>query len=49
MVVWKVVCMLIYTLVYGGMEGCMYVNMYIGTNVSSGMDGCMYVNMYIGI
>ena len=41
--------MLIYTLVSGGMDGCMYVNMYIATNVSGGMDGCMYVNMYIGI
>ena len=46
--VWTAVCMLKCTLVSGGMEGCMYVNMYC-TLVSGGMDGCMYVNMYIGI
>ena len=52
--------MLIFTLVTGGMDGCMY-DMYIGiwwhgqlyvlicTLVSGGKDGCMYVNMYIGI
>jgi hypothetical protein len=29
-VVWTVVCILICTLVSGGMDGCIYVNMYIG-------------------
>ena len=41
-----VVCMLICTLVSGGMDSCMYVNMYIGI---WWIEGCMYVNMYIGI
>jgi hypothetical protein len=52
-VVWKVVCILICTLVVGGMDSCMYINMYIGiwwcghlyvlicTLVSGGMDSCM--------
>ena len=51
--IWKVVFILICTLVSGGMDGCMYVNMYIGilwygqlyvlicTLVSGGMDSCM--------
>ena len=30
LVVWTVVCMLICTLVSGGIDDCMYVNMYIG-------------------
>ena len=47
--VWTVACILIYTFVSGGMDRCMYVNMYIGTNVTGGMDGCMHVNMYTGI
>ena len=46
LVVWTVVCILICTLVSGGMEGCMYLTC---TLVSGGMDYCMYVNMYIGI
>jgi hypothetical protein len=29
-VLWTVVCMIIYTLVSGGMDGCMYDNIYIG-------------------
>jgi hypothetical protein len=41
-VVWTVVRILICTLVSGGMDGCMYVNMYV-------VSGGMYVNMYIGI
>ena len=38
-------CMLICTLVSGGMDSCML----ICTLVSGGMDGCMYVNIDIGI
>ena len=38
-------CMLICTIVSGGMDGCML----ICTLVSGGMDGCMYVNMCLGI
>jgi hypothetical protein len=45
LVVWRVVCMLICTLVSGGMDGCMYVNMYIGI----WWYGRLYVNMNIGI
>jgi hypothetical protein len=30
LVVWTVVCMLICTLVSGGIDDCMYFNMYIG-------------------
>jgi hypothetical protein len=37
--------MLIYTLVSGGMDSCMYVNMYIVI----WWHGRLYVNMYIGI
>ena len=56
-----VVCMIICTLVYVGMDGCIYDNMHIGiwwygelyvlicALVSGGKDGCMYINMYIGI
>jgi hypothetical protein len=40
-----VVCILICTLVSGGMDGCMYL---IYTLIYDGMDGCMYDNMYIG-
>jgi hypothetical protein len=43
--VWTVVCMLIYTFVYGGMEGCMYVNMYIGIWWSGRFYG-EYVHWY---
>jgi hypothetical protein len=43
-----VVCILICTLISGGMDGCMYVNT-VCTLVSGGMGSCMYVNMYIGI
>jgi hypothetical protein len=45
-VVWKIVCMSICTLEYGGMDGCMYLNMYIGI---WWYGRCIYVNMYIGI
>jgi hypothetical protein len=41
--------MLICTLVSGGIDSCMYVNMLLYTLVSGSMDGCLYVNMYIGI
>ena len=44
--VWTVVCMLICTLVSGGMD---VVCMLICALVSGGMDGCMYLSMYIGI
>ena len=37
--------MLICTLVSGGIDGCMYINIYIGV---CGMDSCMYDNIYIG-
>jgi hypothetical protein len=45
-VVWKVVCMVICTLVSGGMDGCIYLTCIL---VYGGMDDCMYVNIYIGI
>jgi hypothetical protein len=41
-----VVCMLIFTLVYGGMDRCMYL---ICTLISGCMDCCLYVNIYISI
>ena len=44
--VWTVVCMLICTLISGGMD---VVCVLICALVSGGMDGCMYVNMYSGI
>ena len=57
--VWTVVCMLICTLLSGGMDGCMLictlvsggmdVCMLICTLVSGGLNSCMYANMYIGI
>ena len=46
LVVGTVVCMLIYTLVSGGMDA---VCMLICTLVSGGIDGCMNSNMCIGI
>ena len=41
-----VVCILICTLVSGGMD---VVCILICTLVSGGRDGCMYVNIYVGV
>ena len=39
--------MLIYTLVSGGMDSCMYVNMYIGTWWYGRFYVCVYVHLYL--
>ena len=39
--------MLIYTLVSGGMDGCMYVNMYIGIQWYGRLYVCQYVYWYL--
>ena len=58
LLVWTVVCMLISTLASDGMDGCMYVNMYIGTLVvwtvvrlltCTLVSGGMDDCMYVGI
>ena len=47
LVVWTVVCMLIGTLVSGGMDGCMYVNMFIGIWWYGRLYVCQYVHWYL--
>jgi hypothetical protein len=46
-VVWTVVCILICTLVSGGMDGCIYVNMYIGIWWYGRLYVCLYVHWYL--
>ena len=44
--VWTVVCVLICTLVSGGTDSCMYVNMYIGIWWYGQRYVCQYVHRY---